>query len=191
MCVGTAESTQPLIHGSSNYSTSVVRPSTESIAPSLSSILTIRPNPRVPDDHDASPPAAAGTLSTTESAISMDSYHTASSSILTMSVAGATEGGSTIRSSNIPLLHRFTLIKPGVKRGVSGSSQNGSRSPPRYAVTESVWNPLEFIFNGTSLGAKCDVCIKRLGWRPMLECDDCGLRCVHPLRHIVVQLSTF
>ncbi|KAK7689175.1 hypothetical protein QCA50_007866 [Cerrena zonata] len=93
-----------------------------------------------------------------------------------LSIAGATEGGSTIRSSSIPLLHRFTLIKPGVKRSSLGGSQNGSRSPPRYAVTESAWNPLEFLFNGTSLGAKCDVCVKRLGWKPMLECDDCGLR---------------
>ena len=25
---------------------------------------------------------------------------------------------------------------------------------------------------------KCDLCGKRLGWKPVLECDDCGLRFV-------------
>ncbi|CAL1697984.1 unnamed protein product [Somion occarium] len=172
-------STQPLIHGSSTYSTTVVRshtPSNDSAAPSLSSILTVRPSPSVPSAEDIASPPAINDLTPTDSILSIESYHTASSSILTMSIAGATEGGSTIRSSHIPLLHRFTLIKPGVKRNGAGSSRSGSASPPRYPPTEALWNPLDFLFNGTSLAAKCDVCNKRLGWKPMLECDDCGLR---------------
>ncbi|KAI0077671.1 kinase-like protein [Panus rudis PR-1116 ss-1] len=177
-------STQPLLdNASSNYSTFVVKAHNSSIEtpPSLSSILTIRPAPKpnASDDLTAHPPAVGANAPTpTDSAISIESYHTASSSsIMAPSIAAATEGGSTIRSSTLPLLHRFTLIKPGVKRNgaFGGGSHSGSASPTRYTTPEAIWNPLDFLFSST-LGAKCDVCNKRLGWKPILECDDCGLR---------------
>ncbi len=117
----------------------------------------------------------------TDSLISIESYHTASaSSMLVPSIAAATEGGSTMRTSSIvPLVHRFSLIKPGGKRAGGGSeSKSGTASPTRYTPTEANWNPLEFLFSSTLLGSKCDVCAKRLGWKPVLECDDCGLRYV-------------
>ena len=52
-------------------------------------------------------------------------------------------------------VHRFSLMKGGP------------------------WSPLEMIF-GSALGtgAKCDLCLKRLGWKPCLECDDCSLTLV-------------
>jgi hypothetical protein len=54
-----------------------------------------------------------------------------------------------------PRVHRFSLMKGGP------------------------WSPLEMIF-GSALGtgAKCDLCSKRLGWKPCLECDDCSLTLV-------------
>ena len=85
-----------------------------------------------------------------------------------MSVANATEGGSTIRGSAIPMVHRFTLIKPGTKRGAGGRGEEPQ--------SEGSWNPLELFFSSTLLSAKCDVCAKRLGWKPVLECDDCGMK---------------
>ena len=68
----------------------------------------------------------------------------------------------------IPMVHRFTLIKPGTKRGGAGG-----REEPQ---SEGSWNPLELFFSSTLLSAKCDVCAKRLGWKPVLECDDCGMK---------------
>lgn len=52
-----------------------------------------------------------------------------------------------------PRIHRFTLMKSGA------------------------WSPFDLLF-GSALGtgSKCDLCNKRLGWKPCLECDDCGLR---------------
>jgi len=32
------------------------------------------------------------------------------------------------------------------------------------------------LFSSGILIEKCDLCNKRLGWKPVLECDDCGLR---------------
>ena len=96
-----------------------------------------------------------------------------------MSLANATEGGSTIRgSTTIPMVHRFTLIKPGSKRGGGGRESHGvhSRGQSPSRSTEALWSPLELFFSSTLLSAKCDVCAKRLGWKPVLECDDCGMR---------------
>lgn len=186
--LGGNASGQPLLSNTSSvisdYSTTVVRPhAPTNDAPSLSSILTIRPspNPNGSDDLTSRPRATGPHGPTpTDSIITIDSFHTASSSsIITASVAAATEGGSSIRASAIPLVHRFTLLKPGVKRTGTGTHSPGSGnvSPPRtHQASESTWNPLEFLFSSTLLGAKCDVCTKRLGWKPLLECDDCGLR---------------
>ncbi|TFK47257.1 kinase-like protein [Heliocybe sulcata] len=166
------DSAQPLIDDSSSvysdYSTTVIRShgqqSTE--PPSLSSILTIRPSPDpnasplpVPDGHNAQ---------NTDSLLSIESYRTARSSV-GLSIAGATEGGSTIRMLPSALVHRFTLIKPGAKR------QSGSMSPAKVNM-EPTWSPLNVFFSSGLLVAKCDLCSKRLGWKPVLECDDCGLR---------------
>lgn len=178
-------SARPLLDNASSvqsdYSTTVIRAHSQAAgAPSsLSSILTIRPgpNPNGSDDLTSRPLATGAHAPTpTDSAISIDSYHTASgsSSILAPSIAAATEGGSTIRQSAIPLVHRFSLIKPRARRTSVNEPRSGTASPPRHPP--EVWNPLDFLFSSTLLGAKCDVCTKRLGWKPVLECDDCGLR---------------
>lgn len=72
-----------------------------------------------------------------------------------------------------PRLHRFSLVKSGT--GKKQASVFGSR------VTNSSgtggWSPLDLFFgSGWGMGAKCDLCAKRLGWKPVLECDDCGLK---------------
>uniref|UniRef100_A0A5K1JYU1 Cell surface hydrophobicity-associated protein n=1 Tax=Ganoderma boninense TaxID=34458 RepID=A0A5K1JYU1_9APHY len=187
-------SAQPLLDSTSStysdYSTTVIRGHaqgyTDTVPPSLSSILTIRPSPSPNGsddlaDHPLAVGAHAPTPTTTDSMISIESYHTASSSsLMAPSLAAATEGGSTIRgSAMIPMVHRFTLIKPGSKRTSSGGKEaltvhGRSTSPSRS--TEALWSPLELFFSSTLLSAKCDVCAKRLGWKPVLECDDCGMR---------------
>ena len=69
----------------------------------------------------------------------------------------------------MPMVHRFTLLKPGAK------PKRNSGAVSSAEVT-SGWNPLEIFFSSGSLVSKCDLCAKRFGWKPMLECDDCGLR---------------
>jgi len=172
----------------SDYSTTVIRspPLAASVVmpPSLSSILTIRsPQPTSGGGDDPE------TLPNAFSSLSIESFHTASSSI---SIAAATEGSemSTIRgglgSTPSALIHRFTLIKPGAKRNnTNGSPQrtppgNGARaaSPIGMMVGPEPgqpWTPFGFFFS-SAIAAKCDLCTKRLGWKPVLECDDCGLR---------------
>ncbi|KDQ54501.1 hypothetical protein JAAARDRAFT_38172 [Jaapia argillacea MUCL 33604] len=168
------ESTQPLIDSTSStysdYSTTVVR-SHPTQAPtintvSLSSILTIRPSPDPNDTPDSLP----NDITATDSMMTIDSYRTARSTIAP-SIAAATEGGSTIRMLPSALLHRFTLIKPGAKRG------SGSASPGRNTSSyDPGWSPFNVFLSSGLLVAKCDICFKRLGWKPVLECDDCGLR---------------
>jgi hypothetical protein len=74
------------------------------------------------------------------------------------------------------MLHRFTLIKPGAsgKKLPTGVSQ-GITSSASHGPSEAGWSPFDFFFS-SGLVAKCDLCHKRLGWKPVLECDDCGLR---------------
>jgi LIM domain kinase 1 len=48
-------------------------------------------------------------------------------------------------------------------------------------TVEAGWNPLDLFFSSGLLMAKCDICVKRIGWKPVLECDDCGLRLVFGL----------
>jgi LIM domain kinase 1 len=48
-------------------------------------------------------------------------------------------------------------------------------------VATGGWSALDFFFASGLLpggggGAKCDICVKRLGRKAALECDDCGLR---------------
>ncbi|KAF7795150.1 hypothetical protein EIP86_006298 [Pleurotus ostreatoroseus] len=172
-------SAQPLLDTTSSlnsqYSTSVIRSPPQS---SMSSVLTIRPaqSPNRSDDLTTRPLATGVHGPTpTDSVVSTDSFQTAPSSIIQPSIAAATEGGSTIRSLNVPLVHRFTLIRPGGKRtSIGGEPISGTASPTRQP--DGGWSPLEFLFSSTLLGSKCDVCAKRLGWKPVLECDDCGLR---------------
>ncbi|KAJ7160794.1 kinase-like domain-containing protein [Mycena filopes] len=189
---------QPLLENTpstfSDYSTTVIRAHPNQGAgsqlPSLSSILTVRATPADPQsnptdilpEHDrslsesSSDPLSGSILSIA----SLDSYHTAHS-ISAISTTYATEGGSTIRSLHgnytAPLVHRFSLLKPGAKPKKSGS--NGTVSPTGSSgneATASGWNPLDLFFSSGLLVAKCDICAKRLGWKPVLECDDCGLR---------------
>ncbi|KAJ1300576.1 hypothetical protein OPQ81_002230 [Rhizoctonia solani] len=128
------------------------------------------------------------------SKMSIDSYHTASSAItsrapVTDSVvlgptAVATEGSTvTVRrtaETEPSLIHRFTLIKPGSTRKGSvsiplGSNNRGTSPPPPDSAPG--WSPFEFFF-GSGYSTKCDLCMRRLGWgwKPVLECDDCGMR---------------
>ncbi|KAK7055190.1 kinase-like domain-containing protein [Favolaschia claudopus] len=89
------------------------------------------------------------------------------------------EGGSTIRSLHgnytFPLVHRFSLLKRGAK---PRKNSNGTVSPTGNGGNgESAgWNPLDSLFSSGPLVAKCDICSKRLGRQPVLECDDCKLR---------------
>ncbi|KAJ4500603.1 TKL/LISK/LISK-DD1 protein kinase [Lentinula lateritia] len=197
---------EPLLNGNasaiSEYSTTVVRahPNHDgngTQAPSLSSILTIRASPdpnainnQVLPGSDHSPeastimaehPANGSDLlghSSILSIDSLDSYHTAAGSSIISSTM-ATEGGSTIKSLHgnysAPLVHRFTILKPGAKP----TKKSGNSTPPTNApVAEPLsWNPFDLFFSGGSLVSKCDVCSKRFGpWKPILECDDCGLK---------------
>ncbi|KAL1662136.1 TKL/LISK/LISK-DD1 protein kinase [Schizophyllum commune] len=209
------------------YSTTVIRAhphQPSDVPPSLSSILTIRPEDpngtqriNLPEDD----PLGNSDLDSAGSAIhaqngtsvdplgtsslmsiaTLDSYHTAAggSSIIPgdassmISSALATEGGSTIRSLHgnfdAPLVHRFTLHKPGArpKKSISGNvtpstpTKAAAGTPTKGGAAAQLkggeaWSPLDLFFSSGLLVAKCDVCQKRLGWKPVLECDDCGLR---------------
>lgn len=201
------DSDRPLLENTSSvhsdYSTTVIRshPVSHTAEPSsLSSILTIRPtqNPNGSDDLTSRPLATGAHAPTpTDSLMTIDSYYTASSmsalsaggalSESEISIAAATEGSTIPQRASVvvPLVHRFTLIKPGGRRmsmasgdvkeprsGTTSPTKNLTHSPPETAI----WNPLDFFFSSTLLGSKCDICMKRLGWKPVLECDDCGLR---------------
>jgi len=161
------DSVQPLIEdtqsGLSDYSTTVIRQPQSNNLPPLSSVLTVRPAGNGGDGARDD----MGRRNAT-SAFSVETFQTAHSSI---STTAATEGGSTIRSLPSTLVHRFTLLKPGAKRS-SDSVSPPQRSPPG----EGGWNPFERIFTSGLLTVKCDICTKRIGWKPVLECDDCGLR---------------
>jgi LIM domain kinase 1 len=119
---------------------------------------------------------------------SLDSYRTAASSSIISSTCATEGGGSTIRSLHgsyvAPLVHRFTLLKLGKPRRNSGSVSPTSRgkagNPEPTAVSAGTgWNPFEMFFSSGLLIGKCDLCNKRLGgWKPVLECDDCGFRYV-------------
>jgi len=190
-------SAEPLLQAPSStfseYSTTVIRShspqATNTIPPSLSSLLTIRPNPSSnPNDSSVPPvsepepapsvPYPAPETYNSDSILSIETYHTAHSSMV--STTAATGGGSTIRS--IPLVHRFTLIKPGGRRPSAAANgheiKKGSRSGSPLRTVEAGWNPLDLFFSSALLVARCDICMKRLGWKPVLECDDCGLRFV-------------
>ncbi|KAI6006208.1 kinase-like domain-containing protein [Pisolithus orientalis] len=170
-------SVQPLLNTSSSYTDLPKSDGTNlvhTITPSLSSVLTIKPmqdpnatpDPLPPDITSSSPPdSSVIPLEPTHSTHSIQTnytYRTAHTS--TPSIAVATRGHSSIQA--IHTLHRFTLIKPGAKRAPNATSSPGGGG----------WNPLEILFGNGLLGYKCDICMKRIGWKPILECDDCGLR---------------
>ncbi|KAG8747370.1 hypothetical protein FRC11_012403, partial [Ceratobasidium sp. 423] len=114
------------------------------------------------------------------SKMSVDSYHTASSAITSPapvtdsvalgSIAGATEG-STVTARQAAeaepsFIHRFTLIKPGSTRKGSAPTSptsNGRGASPPPPDSAPAWSPFEFFF-GSGYSAKCDLCMKRLGW---------------------------
>lgn len=191
---------------SSEYSTTVINSHRLTYTvDSLSSILTVKASPNdiypiLPaTPPSSSPPLGPSTISSVRpntrndgtnpltSIASLDSYRTAASSSI-ISSTYATEGGeSTIRSLHgnhiAPVVHRFTLLKPGKPRRNSesasptGHGKAGSSEPTAVSAATG-WNPFEVFFSSGLLIGKCDLCNKRLGWKPVLECDDCGLRCV-------------
>ncbi|KAG6873102.1 hypothetical protein C0995_002945 [Termitomyces sp. Mi166 len=183
-----------LVDNTSEYSTTVIReqPSTTPV-PSLSSILTIRPSPDLlPPATSPLPPTpdpiADDPLNSTSdfTIASLDSYLTAASISASSSLSSALAtqgGGSTIRSLHrnfvAPLVHRFTLHKPGAKPNSANNKRTGSTdilpSGSNGDLSGAHWNPL-LLFSSGLLMSKCDVCTKRLGWKPILVCDDCDLR---------------
>jgi LIM domain kinase 1 len=179
----------------SAYSTNVVRQSTRSPSPtasSLSSIMTVRPSrdpTAEPADSRIGDPLASSSIM---SIATLDSYRTAMS-VSALSTTYATEGGSTMRSyataaEEPTLVHRFTLVKPGAKpkkvsspvqaNGHATAATGGNNYTQSQVEVPSIWNPLEIFFSSGLLISKCDLCTKRIGWKPFFECDDCGLRCV-------------
>ncbi|KAI0027497.1 kinase-like domain-containing protein [Vararia minispora EC-137] len=181
--VGT-ESQRPLIQDMSDdassdfseYSTTVIRAHSSHLSiPTLSSVLTVRASPNLvspahtPGSVTPADSVPSHILPSAESVMTIDSYYTAGAPSA-MSIAAATEGGSTLRAvtpTPAPAVHRFTLIRPGAKRSTSPSTTLG----------DSSWGPLEFFTSGLlGGGAKCDICAKRLGRKLVLECDDCGLK---------------
>ncbi|KAJ7302540.1 hypothetical protein DFH08DRAFT_656096, partial [Mycena albidolilacea] len=107
-------------------------------------------------------------------------HHVMHSEISAISTTYTTEGSPTIRSlhSNYtaPLVHRFSLFKPGAKPQKTGSNRTVSpMGSSGNGKTTTGWNPLDLFFSSSLLIAECDTCVKRRGWKPVLECDDCGL----------------
>ena len=120
----------------------------------------------------------------------------------TIGTNGSIDIDATSSNSRGGGIHRFTSIKPGAKpkkfraRVVVGSrtAQSGFEpssaslkgqvergiiaSSSSSAIGALVWNPLDLFFSSGLLMAKCDVCFKRLGWRPVMACDDCGMKYV-------------
>jgi LIM domain kinase 1 len=182
---GSGDSQQPLLAAESsysNYSTSVIRghsqqPTYSTISP-LSSILTIRASPVIPNPPPNRP---LPTEPEGPSTFSIASYYTASEVEDASSIAAATEGGSSLAPA---LVHRFTLVKPGTiftKRSRPSSPSGGANAHASSSTTTGGWSALDFFFASGLLpggggGAKCDICAKRLGRKAALECDDCGLR---------------
>jgi LIM domain kinase 1 len=184
------------------YSTSVVRgPSyqveTRANRSNMSSTMTVKPD---------SPPAPGSTIANIHSASAMtiDTFRTApEGSALSVAVAtiGENDLNSSIRtmpgaieSSSSFMYHRFTMIKPGSKRHSVGITS--TRPVPKGGVNKRQslidglsWSPIEFLLGRSrkqgipgastpALSTKCDLCGKRLGlgYKTVLECDDCGLR---------------
>lgn len=190
------------------YSTTVVRSQISTFIPSLSSVLTIKPSPDPSltlalSLADTSSPKSPDYLvmndMSTSSIVGFDTYHNTSSAL-------AVEGGSIMRlvGTNGSIIgagiHRFTNIKPGAKpkklgaRAIASSGTAQSDFEPSRvksqvergiiastsssAIGALAWNPLDLFFSSGLLMVKCDVCFKRLGWRPVMTCDDCGMKYV-------------
>jgi LIM domain kinase 1 len=123
------------------------------------------------------------------------------STIRTIGSNGSIVGATSIGSRSGGGMHRFTSIKPGTKPrklpAGSGAAQSGFQVPraggggakgtgeqglaastSASAIGGFAWNPLDLFFSSGLLMAKCDVCFKRLGWRPVMACDDCGMKYV-------------
>ena len=178
---GSGDSQEPLLAPGSSYSTystSVIRGHSQQLTYStidpLSSILTVRASPIAPNLPPNRPlpaePEPDLELTLRRSTISVASYYTATEEEEEApSIAAATEGGSSLAPA---LVHRFTLVKPG--------TLFTKRSRPA-SPSGAQWSALDFFFTSGLLpggggGAKCDICVKRLGRKAALECDDCGLR---------------
>lgn len=118
------------------------------------------------------------------------------STIRTIGSNGSVVGATSVSSRGGGGMHRFTSIKPGTKprkiSATAGTAQSGFQVPGTGAKAQGehgvatsasastigvfAWNPLDLFFSSGLLMAKCDVCFKRLGWRPVMACDDCGMK---------------
>ncbi|KAI6017867.1 kinase-like domain-containing protein [Pisolithus marmoratus] len=182
---GSENSVQPLLNTSSSCTDLPQTDGTHlihTLMPTLSSVLTIKPmqdpnatpDPVLPGTPPSTPPDSSVPPELTHSTHSVQTnytYRTAHTS--TPSSAAAMRGHSSIQATHT--LHRFTLIKSGAKRAPNNVTPSaGGRHHGEGGG--GGWNPLEILFVNGLLGYKCDICMKRIGWKPILECDDCGLR---------------
>lgn len=197
--------TQPLLSTdtttSSDYSTTVIRGAPP---PSRSSILTARPALASPNEeltdsmitidsyYTASDSAISLAVATEGSMLSDESpampppvSHPSPPQRPVPPVPIPSSNGTAQRPR--AAIHRFTIIKPGSisspksksptrspSRGnASGRSSGDARIPAQLGMG---WSPFHLFFASGLLVARCDLCGQRLGWKPVLECDDCGLR---------------
>ncbi|KIK09446.1 hypothetical protein K443DRAFT_671349 [Laccaria amethystina LaAM-08-1] len=86
---------------------------------------------------------------------------------------GASFNGSALGREDPDPLDTESLLSIASLDSYRTAASSGVVSPPE-ATSGS--NPLEIFFSSGSFVSKCDLCAKGFGWKPMLECDDCGLR---------------
>lgn len=153
-------------------------------AASTLTVKTVRESDGQRQEDVAQQEAAPASLRLPEEDAPAGSYMTARSVFHCQdpSLAVATVASSLY--SPAPLYHRFTLVKNGTRRPSLSKLKTASGcdvrpqdtvpdSQPR-AGASSMLPPALML--ATAL-AKCQVCNKRIGWKPFLDCDDCPYRC--------------
>jgi len=169
----------------------------------MSSVMTVKPESPLVEEQPVLEPLAHRQ---TASAMTIDTFRTAhEGSTLSVAVAtigdnehaGASDQSmpGAIETSSSFMYHRFTMIKPGSKRHSVGILPVTRPSPKggigkRHSIVDGLsWGPFDFFLgrarkqstSGASTptpSTKCDLCGKRLGlgYKTILECDDCGIR---------------
>jgi len=157
----------------SDCSTSVVKRVGQA-PPSLSSIMTVRPTKSASEEGFVIPSGP------TDSMLSIESFHTARSSsihpkcpVYRRSHRGRIDDLPRTAVGDAPPVYAHQAWRVGEENPhgcLTGIMSSASQGP-----SEAGWSPFDFFFS-SGLVAKCDLCHKRLGWKPVLECDDCGLR---------------
>lgn len=157
----------------------------------------VRPHHRREPNTNALPSTTTAAPETPSAVISehgADSYFTAHMPS-TSTPQDSNPTAQTVPAATVTqLIDTAPSLKPIPKTSpAAGRPQTPPTQPPRWPVTSTSfelqprvhrfslmkggsWSPLEMIL-GSALGTgtKCDLCFKRLGWKPCLECDDCSL----------------